>query len=417
MKKKRYVIIAVVLIGIAAIISGGFMQRERQKARNGPFEIFVVKKGTIHESIEATGEIKPCTGAEISLGARVTGMVVKEPIKIGDRVKKGDLIAVIDNRELQVDVEKAKAELQKVEATYDNAIKKQEKELERQKALKINAERELEATRQELSFAKWDLNSQKALFSRSTHSTSEKALRKAEAAYARSKANFQKAKDNLRASELAVEKATYELKKLKDEYPQALAIAQANLERARIRFSYSTLRAPFSGVISYVSTQEGETVVAGLNAPQFVKILDDTKIENRIYVDETEIGKVRVGQKVRFKVDTYVRHQYSGTITQIYPAPILQNNVVYYIAVVTGFDNEPRLRIQMTTHNEIFTKTRKDVLMVPNSAVRFKDGHYVVIARINGKKKTVPVEIGASDSKFTEIKAGIKEGQEILYQE
>jgi len=378
---------------------------------------FVVKRGTIHESIEATGEIRPCTGAEISLGARVTGTVIKEPIKIGDRVKKGDLIAVIDNRDLRENVNKAVAELDKVKATYINSIISQEKEVKRKKFLRLNAERELEAARQELSFARWDFNSQKALFSRSTHSTSEKAFRKAEAALARSRADFEKAENSLKAARLAVEKAETELKKLNEEYKEALKIARADLERARIKFSYSTLRAPFSGVISYVSTQEGETVVAGLNAPQFAKILDDTRIENRIYIDETEIGKIEVGMKVNFRVDAYVDHSYKGVITQIYPAPVLQNNVVYYIAVVDSFENTPPLRVQMTTHNEILTRTRENVLVVPNSAVKFLDGRYVVTVREKGKARLVPVKTGAGDSRFTEIKSGIDEGQEVLYRD
>ncbi len=415
MKRKRYLAAIAVLALIAVAVF--LFPRGRHGPEQGEMKTFVVKRGTIHEAIEATGEIKPCTGAEISLGARVTGMVVKEPIKIGDRVKKGDLIAVIDNRALKEDVNKAMATLEKVRATYDNSITKQEKELARRKLLLKNAQLELRAAKKELSFARWDFKSLKALFSRSTHSTSEKAFRKSEAVLARSLAAFKQAKNSLKAAALAVEQAEAELRKLREEYRQALKVAEAELNRSRIRFSYSTLRAPFSGIISYVSTQEGETVVAGLNAPQFVKILDDTRIENRVYVDETEIGKIKEGMKVTFKVDAFVRHSYKGQISQIYPAPVIQNNVVYYIAVVTGFENRPTLRVQMTTHNEIFTRTRENVLIVPNSAVKFKDGKYVVITRQQGSKKIVPVETGASDSHFTEITSGIQEGQQVLYRE
>jgi len=415
MKKKIYLAALAAVIAVAVIFF--FASRGKHQSREGALKTFIIKRGTIHEAIEATGEIKPCTGAEISLGARVTGMVVKEPIQIGDRVRKGDLIAVIDNRELREAVGKAQASLDKVKANYENSITRQQKKLERKKLLELNAELELKAARQELSFAKWDFNSQKALFSRSTHSTSEKAFRKSEADLARRLAAFKQAQNGLKAARLEVEEEKAELNKLKEEYRQALKVAQAELNRAEIRFSYSTLRAPFSGVISYVSTQEGETVVAGLNAPQFVKILDDSKIENRVYVDETEIGKIKEGMKVRFRVDAFVRQSYAGVITQIYPAPVIQNNVVYYIAVVNGFDNNPPLRVQMTTHNEILIGKRENVLMVPNSAVKFQDGHYVVMVRQNGKKKAVPVEVGVSDSRFTEIKNGVQEGQEVLFRE
>lgn len=413
-RKKSLALLAGVVLVVSAVLFF-LSHRGRHEAEDSSMKTFIVKKGEIHESIEATGEIKPCTGAEISLGARVTGTVIREPIEIGDKVKKGDLIAVIDNRALKETVEGARAALDKVKATYDNSIRKQKFELERQKLLKLNARQEVEAATRELAFAQWDFNSQKALFSRSTHSTSEKAFRQAGAVLARSRARFRQAENSLEAAELSVKEAAAELKRLKEEYSQALKIAEADLNKAKIRFSYSILRAPFSGIISYVSTQEGETVVAGLNAPQFAKILDDTRIENRVYVDETEIGKIRVGLKVQFNVDAWVNHRYKGVVTEIYPSPVLQNNVVYYIAVVTGFDNRPALKVRMTTHNEIYTKTLENVLIVPNSAVKFQDGRYVVSARINGRTRLVPVDAGAGDSHFTEIKSGIKEGMEILY--
>ena len=415
MKMKRYLALLAGVVLLMSAVSLFLSHRGRRGAEDGSIKTFVVKRGEIHESIEATGEIKPCTGAEITLGARVTGMVIKEPIKIGDKIKKGDLIAVIDNRALKETVEGAQARLDKVKATYDNSIRKQKLELERRKLLKLNARQEVEAADRELAFARWDFNSLKTLFSRSTHSTSEKAFRQAGAALARSSARFRQAKNSMQAAGLSVEEAAAELNKLEEEYRQALKIARADLNEAKIKLSYSTLRAPFSGVISYVSTQEGETVVAGLNAPQFVKILDDTRIENRVYVDETEIGRIREGLRVDFRVDALINHKYQGMITQIYPAPVLQNNVVYYIAVVTGFENRPALKVQMTTHNEIYTKTVKNVLIVPNSAVKFQDGGYVVAARINGRKRLVPVEVGAGDSHFTEIKSGIEEGMEVLY--
>ena len=417
MKKKKILIVMAAVGLVATVLLFALNRGSRKGPGKGSMKEFVVKRGTIQESIEATGEIKPCTGAEISLGARVTGTVIEEPIKIGDQVKKGDLIAIIDNRALRQAVDKAEADLEKVRATYDNSIIRQEKELERQKLLRLNAQREVEAAKVELSFARWDLKSQKALFSRSTHSTSEKAFRQAQAALARKEAAYRQAQNSLKAAELSVKKAEAELGRLRQEYTYSLKSAQATLNRSEIRMSYSILRAPFAGVISYVSTQEGETVVAGLNAPQFAKILDENRIENRVYVDETEIGKIKKGMRVNFRVDACTNHTYSGRISQIYPAPVLQNNVVYYIAVVDGFGNKPRLRVQMTTHNQIMTQTFENVILVPNSAVRFQDGGYVVIVKHGGKKKTVPVETGVSDSRFTEIKNGLTEGQTVLYRE
>ncbi len=415
MQKKRLIIIAL----LAVLATGAFLlfHKGKQHEHEPGMKQFVVRKADIHESIQATGEIKPCVGAEITLASRVTGEVVKEPVRIGDRVEKGDLVAIIDTRALKEQVDGAQAALDKVKAQYSNSIREQELEVKRQKLLEKNARQELEASRQELAFSEWDFRSQKTLFDRSIHSTSEKTFRKAKAALARSRASFNQAQNSLKAATLKLMEAETKLKRLQEEYVHALKIAETDLNRAKIRISYSTLRAPFSGVISYISTLEGETVVAGLNAPKFVKILDDTKTENRVYVDETEIGKIKMGMKVNFKVDAYVDHTYEGKISQIYPAPVLQNNVVYYIAVVTGFENMPKLRVQMTTHNNIQTRTVKDVIVVPNSAVRFRNGQYVVSLVENGKEKTVPVKTGASDSRFTEIKTGLEPGWKVLYRD
>jgi HlyD family secretion protein/macrolide-specific efflux system membrane fusion protein len=325
------------------------------------------------------------------------------------------LIAIIDNRELKQGLDRAEAALRKVRATFENSIREQELEIQRQRLKESNARKELAAAEGELRFREWDFKSLKRLFSKATHSTSEKAFRKAKDDLVRARMHLGQARNDLKAAALAVKKAETALARLKQEYRESLKMAQADLGKARIRFSYSILRAPFSGIITYVSTQEGETVVAGLNAPQFVKILDESRIEDWVYVDETDIGKISEGMKVVFHVDAYLDHSYEGIISQIYPAPVIQNNVIYYIAIVTGFENRPGLKLQMTTHNRIMVKTLNDVLLVPNSAVRFMDGRYVVLVREGNGIETVPVEIGASDERFTEIRSGLKEGQKVLY--
>lgn len=411
---KRYLIYAVVLLFLVVIVTA-VITRARRGNRAENFREFRVKRGQVSEIINATGEIRPATGAEISLGARVTGTVVKEPISVGDHVRKGDLIAIIDNRELRQDVEKAEAELARIKVHYVNRIKEKQQEVRELANGRESSILEMKKAEAELSFRRWNFNSLKRLFESENHSVSERSFRQAKNDLVKAAEGLKQARNNLDSSKAALLEAKTALERLKGEFKQELVKAKADLRKSRIRLSYSELRAPFSGVITYVSTQEGETVVAGLNAPQFVKILDESRVENWIYVDETDIGRIRPAMKVSFNVDAYPDATFRGKIDKIYPAPVIQNNVVYYIAVVKILHGSERLHLKMTTHNSIHARTIKDTLIVPNAAVKFLDGHYVV--RIKGARGRgfVRVTTGISDPNFTQIKGGLKEGDIVLY--
>ncbi|NPA94538.1 MAG: HlyD family secretion protein [Thermodesulfobacteria bacterium] len=410
----RKLIYGVGIVLLLAILFGIFRVFKGKKEEKG-FKEFSVRLGQVSEVITATGEIKAATGAQISLGARVTGMVVKEPISVGDHVKKGDLIAIIDNRELKEDVNRTEAELERVKVHFQKSIREQELAVRELLNQFKKAELEVKKASAEYEFRKWNYSSLKRLFESKNHSVSERSYREAKNALQQARAGLEQAKYGRNAAEAALNKARTALDRLKKEYKQELLKAEAEYKKAQIRFSYSILRAPFSGVITYVSTQEGETVVAGLNAPQFVKILDESRVENWIYVDETDIGRVKHGMEVTFHVDAYPDKPYHGKIDQIYPAPVVQNNVVYYIAVMKIYQKDATLHLKMTTHNKVHIRTIKDVLVVPNSAVKFLDGHYVVRlkgAPGDGFVKVVP---GASDESFTEIKEGLHQGDVVLY--
>lgn len=411
---KRYVLYSFfIVIILSAIFS--YLKAGKARHEDTGLKEFEVKRGEVHETIEATGEIKPATGAQISLGARVTGTVVKEPISVGDRVKKGDLIAIIDNRELKEDVVKAEAELSRIKVHYANLIREKKLRVDELTKEYDSSLLEVKKAQSEYDFRKWNFQSMKGLFESKNHSVSERSFREARNQLVQAGKSLKQARDKKEAARLSLEQARVALARLKKEFYQDEKKAKAELAKAKIRLSYSVLRAPFSGVITYVSTQEGETVVAGLNAPQFVKILDESRVENWIYIDETDIGHVSAGMTVTFSVDAYPQLSLRGKIEKIYPAPVIQNNVVYYIAVVRIVEHTSKLHLKMTTHNRIHVRTVGNVLVVPNSAVKFMDGHYVV--KLKGAKGDgyVKVEVGVSDDAFTEIKKGLKEGDVVLY--
>ncbi len=414
MTRKR----AAAILLIAVLIGGGgvwFAHKKRSGRGTSGYKTFKVVRGTVVESIMATGEIRPATGAEISLGARITGTVVKEPIKLGDHVKKGDLIAVIDNRELKASLESARSQVKKTIDSYGPLIEQQRFEIKRLELGVENAKEGLVSAEAGLTFARWNRQSRKMLFEGRFRGTSERDYREAEEMFIQAKASLEQAENDLESARFALRKGKSRLGQLESEYRHELAIARDNLKKAEINYSYSVLRAPFDGIITYVSTQEGETVVAGLNAPQFVKILNPLLVENRVYIDETDIGKVKVGMPVTFTVDAYPGRSFKGKIVQIYPTPVLQNNVVYYLAVVTGFARGDGLRLQMTTHNTIIVRRLENVVIVPNDAVKYQDGRYVVFVKEGNRRETVGVEIGVSDTDHTEIIKGLVPGDVVLY--
>ena len=194
--------------------------------------------------------------------------------------------------------------------------------------------------------------------------------------------------------------------------------AEANLELTRIQLSYATIRSPISGVIASVSTQEGEAVAAGFAAPTFVNIIDLHRLEVHTYVDETDIGKIDVGQSASFTVDTYPGIDFPGNVTAIYPKAVIQDNVVNYIVTVEILDFKDRiLRPEMTANVTITLEERKDVLAVPTTAIHRDRGERYVLVVEGDKHVRRTVSVGWRDGAYTEILEGLSDGDLILIAE
>ncbi len=243
-------------------------------------------------TVKATGVIKPRVGAEVRVGSQVSGVVKRLYVQVGDSVRKGQLLAELDDRDLVAKRDQAAAEVQQMQA--------------------------------DLEYARADL------------------ARKRDLAAARV----------LTPSDLeAAERADAVAQRQVDAAKANLAVAAAQVE-------YAKITAPIDGVVSSVTTQEGETVAASFAAPTFLTLLDPSRLEVWAYVDETDIGRVHAGQRARFTVDTYGDHEFTGRVTAIYPSAEIRDNVVNYVTVVR-FDR-PRgriLRPEMTTTVRIAVDT------------------------------------------------------------
>lgn len=360
-KKKRYVIFGLIGMAILAVIVS-FVIARKTKTNTKIEEIYTVGRGEVVHFTEQTGIIKSQVGAIVKVGTRATGVLTRLKYQVGDYVKKGELIAEIDDREklaekrsLIAQIEEQKKDLEAKEAQYTYN--------------KVNYEREIRLLEKEFT----------------------------------TKDNVDKAK-----RELDVARAQVELSKAK------IKEAIEKLNSMDVSLSYHKIYSPISGYVSQVTTQEGETVVAGLSAVSLITVIDPTKLEMWIYVDETDIGRVKEGMKVEYWVDAYREKIFTGTVSMIYPQPEIKDNIVYYLAIVKIDPKDTDfLRPEMTSHAKIIIGEKKNVLVVPNRAVRFEEGKNVVYVKAGDKTLLRGVETGIRDDRFTEIISGLKEGEEI----
>jgi len=198
------------------------------------------------------------------------------------------------------------------------------------------------------------------------------------------------------------------------------AEAEARLEKAerdadvvKADLAYAEIRAPISGTIASVSTQEGETVAASFATPTFVTIVNNDALELIALVDETDIGDVGPGNPVRFTVESYPTTEFEGTVTQIAPTGTIISGVVNFEVMIDVTPPFTQLRPDMTANVSIETAER-DALVIPNGAIQ-RDGfdRFVQIRR-DGELIKRSVKLGTRTALGTEIRQGISERDEIL---
>jgi HlyD family secretion protein len=203
---------------------------------------------------------------------------------------------------------------------------------------------------------------------------------------------------------------------------RAAAVAEKQVTAARATVAYATTQlaytrivAPIGGVVASVSTEEGETVAASFAAPTFVTLLDLARLEVWAYVDETDIGRIRVGQQARFTVDTYGDDEFEGRVTAVYPKAEIRDNVVNYVTLVRFEPPRDRtLRPEMTTTVRIALETRENVLALPIRAVRRDGSRTFVLSRRGDAIERRLVTTGSRDESYWEIVEGLREGDEVL---
>ncbi len=391
----------VMIVGILVIAGSGlYFVLNKPGKSSASLQTALVSRRDIGSSVQATGTVKAMVGAEVKVGARITGKVERLFANIGDLVKKGDIIVQLEQEDLKARVAKAKADLELAEANLALIRSGSRKEEIR------GAEERIEQARSTLELNKKILDREKGLLPKGY--TTQETVDKAEKEYAVSLSQYKAAQE---AIQLVKEKFT------KEEIDAAFAKAgqaKASLKEAQVLLSYATITAPISGTIGSVTTQQGETVSAGLNAPTFITIIDLNRLEVDTYVDETDIGKVKVGQEAIFTVASFAEKDFKGKVMAIYPKAVIQDNVVYYITIISVENPGGLLRPEMTATVNISLQKKEKVLTVPNAAVCRREGKKVVFVMQNNQPVKREVKTGWKDSNYIEILSGLKEGECVI---
>jgi len=391
------------LLMIAALAGGAWWwQASRAPEPTRVIARAEVSTGTVRQVLQQTGIVKSQVGAIVKIGARATGTIDNMLVKVGDRVEKGQVVAVIDSRELNSRLTEARAQL--------DVAKAESAKIGRVFPLRIaEARAQLELTRALASYRTTTLTRKQNL-------AAQKVISRDELEDAAQQADVENSRVTARQATLEREKQEFAQELRKAEASEARA--EATVHTLETQISYTRIISPLTGVVSQVAAQEGETIVAGLQVANLITVLDPSRLEMWIYVDETDIGQVRTSQPVEYTVDAYPDRIFKGEIATVYPEPEIRDNIVYYRALVTvSAQQAALLRPEMTTQVKIITARKDNVLVLPNSALKWVDGKQVVfvVTENDTVRETTP-ELGLTGVDTSEILSGIPKGASVATQ-
>lgn len=435
---KRFLIVVVILgLAIVAVVAyRNTGDHDRVTYLTAP-----VQRGDLVTTIRATGTVKAVL--TVKVGSQLSGQIAELFADFNDVVKKGEPIAALDPRTFAAKVREAKAA---VEVAQTNvlikraAVEKANANLANAVAVRsVAKEREASALAKYNKLAR-DLGRKQPLFERGTISVS--ALDEVRADRDSASADLAATKAEKKVKDAEISSANAGLRMAEAEHQNALALVKqkkAALEQAEIELERSVIRAPIDGVIIGRDVDRGQTVATSLEAPTLFVIAQDLKeMEVHAKIDEADIGRVRVGQRVTFTVDSFPGRRFAGKVTQIRKAAKTIQNVVIYTVVISATNHDLVLLPGMTAAVRIVVDETVGVLKVPNTALRFRppgaeavrtgpsrvgtgeavaNGIPATVWVLDGERRptAVHIRIGNSDRRTTEVVSGpLNKGQEII---
>ena len=377
--KKTKILIILLILGVG----GYFVYDKFFKAKDEKVEFITkkAKKGSFSKKVDATGEI--FATELIDVGAQVSGQIKKLYVKLGDQVKKGDMIASIDS------------------STQQNSIDNKEAQLAIYKA-------QLESAKVALNIAKTQFERENALFAKN----------------ATSKQEFESAKNTFSANSAKIKELEAQIK-------------QTNIElsTAKINLGYTKITAPRDGTVVSVQVEEGQTVNANQTTPTIVNIADLSHVKMKMQIAEGDITKIKVGTPVEYSILSEPTKKFQTTVSSIdpglttlsdgsygssssskssYSSSSSSSSAVYYYAQSIVDNKDGILRIGMTTQNELLIANVKDAIIVPSIGIKKDENGTFVYVLKDGKPVKTAVKTGIKDNLDTQIISGINEDDEII---
>lgn len=330
------------------------------------------KNGTIRRVVNATGEIGSAN--LVSVGAQVSGQIEKLYVELGQYVKKGDMIAQIDSKTQQNELDINKAKLKSYEA-------------------------QLESAKIALKVAETKYNREKKLSN--SNATSKANLEDAENSYASAKSSV-------------------------TEIESLIAQTRISVDTAQTNMSYTKIASPLDGIVVSIPVKEGQTVNSNQTTPTIVQVADLSRMEILMEISEGDITKVSEGMDVSYTVLSEPGRVFTARLTSIDPGLTKLTNgsytgvsssdeAVYYYGRTIVDNEDGRLRIGMTTQNTIVIGKAENVIVLPNLTVK-KEGEQSVVYVLTpqGEPERRVVQTGLSDNTNTEIKSGLKAGESVI---
>ena len=377
--KKTKILIILLILGVGGyFVYDKFFNIKDEKVE---FITKKAKKGSFSKKVDATGEI--FATELIDVGAQVSGQIKKLYVKLGDQVKKGDMIASIDS------------------STQQNSVDNKEAQLAIYKA-------QLESAKVALNIAKTQFDRENALFSKN----------------ATSKQEFETAKNTFSSNSAKIKELEAQIK-------------QTNIElsTAKINLGYTKITAPRDGTVVSVQVEEGQTVNANQTTPTIVNIADLSHVKMKMQIAEGDITKIKVGTPVEYSILSEPTKKFQTTVSSIdpglttlsdgsygssssskssYSSSSSSSSAVYYYAQSIVDNKDGILRIGMTTQNELLIANVEGAIIVPSIGIKKDENGTFVYVLKDGKPVKTAVKTGIKDNLDTQIISGINEGDEII---
>ena len=395
-KKKRWIIISIVAAAVLVLGIVG-LAATRGGTKIDPTKLAKVEKGDLAKSVVATGKVTPITKVEIK--SKASGIVKKLYVDAGDKVKQGQVLAELDKIEIEAQVNSARAQLLSSEANLKSA--------------------EADLKRLEVDAQGVDIPTLQRAYDRAQNMAKDGVV------------SAQALDDAQRSYELAVNKRDVARAQLVVGKAR-VAQAQADVEKSRAalkqfeeQYSYTTITAPIDGVVLSRDVEIGDAVssilVLGSGATLVMTLGDTSEVYVKGKVDESDIGKVYLGQPARIRVETFKDKTFTGHVTKISPMGVEKDNVTTFEVRVSINNPGGELKAEMTANAEIVLDEHKNTLMIPEGAIMYdKDKHASVQVpdpKAKDGMRKVALNIGISNGAKTEVLSGLKEGDQVVLQQ